>query len=105
MNAPGSTWKALKGGSAKMSILISRFSHILIFEENMHQDKINPGNNNANIKMQPLINSCLALGSSLLSQYDTSGDKRMDDLNEEEFEKNVKNFFDTAECHLKDGNE
>ena len=74
-------------------------------DDNMHQDKINAVNNNANVEMQPLIHSCLALGSSLLSQYDLRGNKRMGDLNEEEFEKNVKLFFDTAKCLLKDGNE
>ena len=75
-------------------------------DENMHhQDKIDAVNNNANVEIQPLIHSCFALGSSLLSQYDPSGAKRMDDLNEEEFEKNVNNFFETAECLLKDGNE
>ena len=46
-------------------------------DDNLHEDKMNAVNNNANVEIQPLINSCVALGSSLLSQYGPSGDKRM----------------------------
>ena len=48
-------------------------------DDNTNRDKINTVNNNANGKIQPLMNSCLARGSSLMSQYGPSGDKRMAD--------------------------
>ena len=37
-------------------------------EDNIHKGKIDGVNNNAKVEIQQLINSCLALGSSLLSQ-------------------------------------
>ena len=67
--------------------------------------KINAVNNKGYEEIQPFIHSCVALGSSLMSQYGPSGNERMGDLNEEEFEKNLNTFIDTTECLLKDGNE
>ena len=47
--------------------------------------------------LSPLMTSCLALGSSLLSQYDALGISN-GDINKEEFEMKVKNIMDNTNC-------
>jgi len=48
--------------------------------------------------IKPFLTSCLALGSSLLENYETDGTKRPSRENEREFEENVENFFESATC-------
>ena len=48
--------------------------------------------------LSPLMTSCLALGSSLLSQYDALGISSNGDINKEEFEMKVKNIMYNTNC-------
>ena len=58
-------------------------------------------NSNAEISsdVKPLLNSCLALGSSLLETYLPDGNRRPSSDSEAEFERKVENFFRQASCN------
>jgi len=49
-------------------------------------------------EIKPFLSSCLALGSSLLENYQPDGSKRPSRGKEREFERKVENFFERATC-------
>ena len=55
-------------------------------------------NNNLGGEVRPLLDSCLTLGSSLLQTYLPDGNRRPNNNREDQFQRDVEDFFRNAAC-------